>query len=542
MTSSTLAEQQRPQGNPVEESIQSESEGRLELAKTGTSDPAIADTLPLWREILFVGIISSAQFTTQAGLGQCLAILQVIGDTFKITNPGDLSWLIASYSLTVGTFILVAGRFGDLFGYKKMLVIGYFWFSLWSMVAGLAYYSNHVLFNFARTFQGIGPAIMLPNALAILGSTYAPGPRKHMVFAIFGATAPGGAITGAVFAGIFNLTLWPWTFWSFAITLACLAFGTILFVPDPPRKIRSHSHRRSWSETIAQLDFLGAVTGLVGLVLINFSWNQAGVVSWSAEPYLWVLLILGALSVGVFFYVEFKVSSTPLLPFDAFNSDVGFVLGAVACGWACFGIWVYYTWEFYIQLRHATPLQTAAWNAPLAVFGGIAAISTGFLLGKIGPAWVMTMALLAFLVGTIIIATAPIDQTFWAQAFVVGIVIPWGMDMSFPSATIVLSNAVKKEHQGIAASLVATVVNYSISMGLGFAGTVEANIEHGNRLKGYRGAWYLGIGLAGLGLLVCLLFLLKNYRKERQSKPKKTTTTTQKNSSPSRSVVRALAL
>lgn len=112
-----------------------------------------------------------------------------LADAFGLSNPGDLAWLIAGYSLTVGTFILVcdpipytcatfrtnlsqvAGRFGDLFGYKKMLLIGFSWFSFWSMVAGLAVYSNHVLFIFARVLQGIGPSICLPNGLALLGAT-----------------------------------------------------------------------------------------------------------------------------------------------------------------------------------------------------------------------------------------------------------------------------------------------------------------------------------------------------------------------------------
>ena len=86
--------------------------------------------------------------------------------------------------------------------------------------------------------------------------------------------------------------------------------------------------------------------------------------------------------------------------------------------------------------------------------------------------------------------------------------------MSFPAATLILSDAVKKEHQGIAASLVATVVNYSISLGVGFAGTVEVHINNGGKtkadlLRGYKGALYLGVGLAGLGLVVCLVFLAR---------------------------------
>lgn len=101
--------------------------------------------------------------------------------------------------------------------------------------------------------------------------------------------------------------------------------------------------------------------------------------------------------------------------------------------------------------------------------------------------------------------------------------------MSFPAATLILSNAVKKEHQGIAASLVATVVNYSISLGVGFAGTVEVHVNnHGKTkadlLRGYKGALYLGVGLASLGLIICLVFLARDkWRNSRNAKGEKRT-------------------
>lgn len=103
------------------------------------------------------------------------------------------------------------------------------------------------------------------------------------------------------------------------------------------------------------------------------------------------------------------------------------------------------------------------------------------------------------------------------------------MDMSFPAATLILSNVVKKEHQGIAASLVATVVNYSISLGVGFAGTVEVHVNNGGKtkadlLKGYRGALYLGVGLAGLGLVISLVFLARDkWRSSKRTKGDKAT-------------------
>lgn len=180
--------------------------GPMSLRNTMSLEKVVS--LP--RELLVIGVIIMAQFTTQVGLGQVLALTHVIGDSFGITDPGILSWLIAGYSLTVGTFILISGRLGDLFGYKRMLVIGYAWFALWTMIAGLSVYSNHVLFVFARVFQGIGPSIALPNGLALLGALYEPGTRKNMAFAAFGACAPGGSIVGSVFASIFaQFTWWP---------------------------------------------------------------------------------------------------------------------------------------------------------------------------------------------------------------------------------------------------------------------------------------------------------------------------------------------
>ncbi|KIW35455.1 uncharacterized protein PV07_02151 [Cladophialophora immunda] len=480
------------------------------------SSRPIAETLSLPHEILFVGIICTAQMTTQVGLGQTLIIIHDIGRSFNLTNPSELTWLIAGYSLTVGTFILVSGRLGDMFGYKRMLIVGYIWFSIWSMIAGLAVYSNHVLFIFARVFQGIGPAILLPNGVALLGASYANGsPRKDMAFALFGACAPGGSIIGCAIAGVFALTWWPWTFFSFAIALAILAVVSYFVIPSPPQRTEFANY--SLRNKLELLDLPGAAVGITALVLFNFAWNQAPTVGWQ-KAYVYVTMLIGILLVPLFFYIELRVAKAPLVPFDALTVDVGFVLSCIVCGWASFGIWFFYLVNFLEILRGASPLLTVAYMSPVAVSGACASVVTGILLSKLRPAMVMTIALTWFTVGHILVATTPVHQTYWAETFVGLVVIPWGMDMSFPAATIILSNAVRKEHQGIAASLVTTIVNYSISLGLGFAGTVEVHVNRGGRtphdtLLGYRGAWYLGIGFAGLGLCISIVFLLRDYLK-----------------------------
>lgn len=423
------------------------------------------------REILFVGLMCIAQLTTQVSLGQTLNLVHIIGDHFNTTNPGTLSWFIAGYSLTVGSFILLFGRFGDHFGYKRLFIIGLCWFSLWSMVAGVSNYSNYVLFIFARVLQGkfallrssawvsydlilgIGPAMCLPNAVALLGATYAPGLRKNLVFAAFGAVAPGGAVLGAVFAGIFQHN-WPWAFYSLALLLATAAVVSQFVIPERVSEDVVNSKLSLW-QLLETLDILGGSVGIIALTLFNFAWNQAPATSW-AEPSVITTLILGICLVLVFFLIETRVSSSPLLPLDIINIDIGFVIACVCLGWATFGIWVYYSFQFFQQIRGSGPLLTSAYYVPAAISGALASIITGLLLRFLHPAWVMTMSLTSFTVAPILVATAPVHQTYWAQTFVSMIFVPWGMDMSFPAATIIMSDAVKPEHQGIAASLIMT--------------------------------------------------------------------------------------
>ncbi|KAF2023021.1 hypothetical protein EK21DRAFT_105518 [Setomelanomma holmii] len=484
---------------------------------------SIAETLSPIREFLFVGLLCSAQFVTQASLLNTLNILHIIGDDLGITDPGVLSWLIAGYSLTVGTFILLSGRCGDLFGYKNMLIIGFAWFAIWNVITGCSVYApgngGQVLFIFARVLGGIGPAILLPNALGLLGATYKNGKKKHMIFSLFGACAPGGAVVGGTFSGLWSLLWWPWTYWTFGIALAILTILSTFILPSVPLspEVRALSHR----QRISELDLLGASVGITAMILFNFAWNQAPGFGWE-QPYIYALLIVGILMFPLFFWIELKIAKKPLLPFDALSTDVSFVLICESCGWATFGIFIYYFIQILQQLRGTSPLLTVAQVSPFAISGFLAAITTGHVISRIGPGWVMLISMLAFLIGSILTATMPVDQTYWKQAFVVTLIIPWGMDMSFPAGTLILSDAVEKRHQGMAASLVNTVVNYSISIGVGIAGTVETKINRGahntqDELRGYRGALYLAVGLSGMGVVTSIAFLTKMHMREKRT-------------------------
>ena len=472
------------------------------------------------RDAAFIFSTCMAQFLSLAALAQSVAPLFIIGDSFGVHDPGQLSWYTAGYSLTVGTFILPAGRLGDMYGHKRMYLIGWVWFTIWSLVAGVSVYSGSTLFNIARAFQGIGPATLVPNAMALIGKTYPVGMKKNFIFSAFGAGGPTGFAIGAVFAALFSqLTWWPWTFFALAITTSVMGILAAIAIPAD-----NHAPQSPAQQTKPQFDYLGALTGVGGLVLINFAWNQGPVVGWDV-PYVYALLIIGFVFMAAFFVIELYFTRYPLIPIRGLKKEAGFALACIAAGWGSHGIWTYYLFWFLQRLRNESALLSAAQNTPVAFVGVVFAMSVGFLMKKMRPAYIMLLAMAFFLTGSLLLATTPIDQIYWSQTFLSLIIMPGGMNLSFPAGTILLSNALPKENQGIAASLVSTTVNYSISIGLGFAGTIDKYVSPDpsapggvNLLRGFRGAWYFGVGLDGLGMLIALYFVWVT----RPSKPGKT--------------------
>ncbi|RYP49618.1 hypothetical protein DL768_004739 [Monosporascus sp. mg162] len=269
---------------------------------------------------------------------------------------------------------------------------------------------------------------------------------------------------GAAFSGLFALEWWLWTFWCFSIVLAAVVVIGFFAIPSRVQSHRQQRARGLGHLVLEELDMPGTLTGVAALVLINLAWNQAPIAGWS-QPYVYVTLIIGLLILAVFFVIEIRYATHPLIPFNTLPSDVSLALGAIACGWGYFGIWVYYSWQFLLVLRTESAFLATAHFSPVAISGAVAAILTGALMH--------------------------LGQTYRAQTF------------------------------GIAASLVSTVVNYSISIALGFAGTVDVNANNGRPTEldvmgGYRGALYMAIGLAGLGVAICLAFSVKTKTQQRK--------------------------
>ena len=308
----------------------SDADGR---SSSGNPQAHRALDISIVHETLFVGVAVMAQFMVLAGLGQAIAPGYIIADELGVQDPGKQAWFTAAYSLTVGTFILIAGRVGDILGHKRLLVFAYFWLGVWSGFGGFSsYLGRQIFFDCCRAMQGIGAAILAPNALALLGRAYPPSMKKNLIFSLFGAMAPWGFVTGALFGSIFGeLVWWPWAFWSYGITAWALAVLALLVVP------KSLAYDAQFAERTSKptMDWTGSFLGVAGLVLINVALNNGPLFGWGTSSVYFTLVVGVMLLVG-FFWVEAHIAS-PFLPVKAMSGTVLYTMALLAVGWGSFG-------------------------------------------------------------------------------------------------------------------------------------------------------------------------------------------------------------
>ena len=129
--------------------------------------------------------------------------------------------------LTSGAFVLMSGRLGSIYGHKNILLGGAAWWVLWSFIN--AFCNNFIAFNVVRALSGIGAAMIVPNAIAVIGTTLPPGKMRNLSLGFFGAGAPVGGWLGTLFAGLLaELTPWKWLFifmWAPSVLQRIMEYG-----------------------------------------------------------------------------------------------------------------------------------------------------------------------------------------------------------------------------------------------------------------------------------------------------------------------------
>lgn len=287
----------------------------------------------LWKEIGFVFSIAMSQVLTEYFVSGFTVLVPTV--VFALDIPADATtWPVNAFSLVVSSFLLPFGRLADIYGGFAVYLAGCAWCCVLSLMAGFS--RSAIMLDVMRALQGLGPAAYLPASLTLLGSMYRPGPRKNLVFSIYGAMAPFGFFLGIFFAGVVGeYAGWQWYFFigtilTFITTI--VAYWTI------PSDFVEHKHNR------VKMDWLGSITTAPGLILLVFAVTDCSHApnGW-ATPYIIITFVSGLLLLGVAFYIEGWIAEQPLLPFDAFKINYmrPFVLGLIFA-YSTLGIYILY--------------------------------------------------------------------------------------------------------------------------------------------------------------------------------------------------------
>lgn len=219
-------------------------------------------------------------------------------------------------------------------------------------------------------------------------------------------------------------------------------------------------------------------------------------------------MITSVLLFIAFAVYEHKIAKFPILPLSIFRAPSFFPLVIVVLfSFMSYGACIWYMVAWQQELRHWSTLSLSYGLTPVAICASCAAFIAAWLVPRLAAQWILAMGALAVLVALTILATMPVQQSYWQSVFPSTVIQSFCPDFIFTAAAIIASNSVKRNQQGIAGSLIGTLQLYATSIGLGFAGVVEVHLggksDEGKIVKGYRAALWFGVGLAVVALVIC---------------------------------------
>lgn len=303
---------------PLSETQTKDEPGIANISMTEETEEARLDRLGRQRPSLFKTRAQEYGFVFAVVMSQVISEYYVSGFAVLIPSiakslsipSSSTTWPANAFSLVVSTFLLPLGRISDMYGAYPVYVGGCLWTLLWSLIAGFS--TNEIMLDVCRAMQGFGPAAFLPASMSLMGSIYRPGPRKNLVFSIYGAMAPLGFFIGIFFAGVSaQYASWRWYFWIGAIISAMASAVGWVAIPSDVEERRKMN---------VKMDWLGTMTIPTGIILVVFALtDSSGAPNGWATSYIIATMVIGVVFLALAVYVEGWVADAPLLPFDIFN-------------------------------------------------------------------------------------------------------------------------------------------------------------------------------------------------------------------------------
>ncbi|MFN4248514.1 MAG: MFS transporter [Flavipsychrobacter sp.] len=401
-----------------------------------------------WKALL---LLCTAQFMVIMDTSIIGVALPAIKSALGYSQAG-LQWIFNAYVIFFGGLLLLGGKLSDLFGPRKIFMIGFMLLTGASLLAGMAW-SDGAL-NIGRALQGMGSALIAPAALTLVMMMFTDPKELGKALGLWGASAAAGGSAGVFLGGVITEWMsWRWVFLiNIPIGLAVLMFSKTYLLQGNTRK--------------GNVDVLGALLITAALVLMVFAIVTAenGLLNTTT-----IIQLTTSIGLLMAFLIVQKKRNEPLIPLSIFkvpNLSAGnIVMALMAASWI--PLW------FFLNLYLQQILQLSAFKSGLALLPMTIVIMilmvgfTGKLVGKFGFKKNLIAGLITLSLALFMFSHAPVEGSFMRNLLLPSLLAAVGMSLAYIPGTIASMSGAKPEETGLASGLVNT--SYQIGSALGLA-------------------------------------------------------------------------
>ena len=431
-------------------------------APAGSQPPGSAERNPWLILLVLCGAIFMLLLDT--------TIVNVAQQKIKEGLNADLSqiqWILDSYILAFAVLMLSFGRIGDIFGRKRMFVIGMAVFTaasglcgISSWVADLVGIPGATALIIARVLQGIGGALMMPQTLSLITVAFPPQ-KRGAAMGVWGSVVALGAVLGPLVGG-YIVTQYPWE-WVFLLNIPVgiiAILATLAIVPESRDPLAS-----------GKLDWGGVIFSAAAIFALVYALIEGPKFGWTSPQTLGLLLISAAIF-AIFVWWERRVPD-PMVKLELFairNFWVANVIG-LAVPFGLFGI--FFPMTIFLQgALGMTPLEAGLTMMPMSLMLMVVAPVSGRLSDRIGARWILIAGLTFVTVGILLITSQVSTTTNWRTLLPALLITGTGMGMTFAPMTAAAMSQVPPRISGSASGILNTSRNIGQLLGIAVLGSV----------------------------------------------------------------------
>ena len=450
-------------------------------------------------KIIVLVLLALTQFLVVLDSSIVNVALPAIKESLGFTDA-SLQWILTAYVLTFGGFLLLGGRAADLYGRRKVLVIGLSGFTLTSLLIGLSQSSE--AFIILRALQGLTAAFMSPAAMSVLLTTYKEGAERNRALSVWSIVASGGAAAGVLLGGIITQYLgWHWDFF---INVPVGILVIIAILKYIPAHIKEESDKN--------LDLPGAVLITTGLIALVYAISQAPEMG-ITNPIIVAMLLIAGVLIAAFIYNESRAKH-PLVPLSIFRlrNVTGGNLIMVPAIASMLGM--FYFLSLYMQnILHYSPVQSGLAFLPFPILLGIVSWNAPKLVDKFGIKKLLIAGTILPTIGIGLLAFIPADGSYLFSILPSILLIPTGMGLFFLAAILAATSGVPARESGLVSGLINTSQQVGGALGIallaGVASFVSSTTDGPSaQLAGFHAAFMAATALM-IGALLIALFVIK---------------------------------